>query len=111
MLKSKDDISDFFDANRDRCKRTLELFSIFANETRFKILCVLRERDFCVKDLVEIIGANPSNVSQQLKILFLGGYVTKERHGKSIVYRLENSSVRDAITYCQTSLFDDEETK
>ena len=110
MLTSKQDISNYFEANRERCKRTLELFSIFANETRFKILCVLRERDFCVKDIIEIIGANPSNVSQQLKMLFLGGYVTKERHGKSIVYHLENSSVRDAIDYCQTSLFNDQES-
>ena len=103
--KSKREISDYFEKNRDLCKRTLDLFSIFGNETRFKILCVLREGDFCVKDIVDVIGSKHSNVSQQLKLLSLGGYVTSERHGKSIVYHLADDDVDRAIAFFQDELF------
>ena len=103
--EKKQAIAAYFQANQDRCKKTLELFSMFANETRFKILCILAEHDFCVKDIVEIIDAKHSNVSQQLKMLRLSGYVTKERYGKSIVYHLENSEVRSAIHFVQRELY------
>ena len=101
----KQRIAEYFHANRDRCQKTLELFSMFANETRFKILCILAEHDFCVNDLVEIIDAKHSNVSQQLKMLRLSGYVTKKRDGKSIIYHLENEDVRTAISFIQTELY------
>ncbi len=107
LLKSKDEITGYFEENRELCKRTRELFSIFANETRFKILCVLREGDFCVREIVEIIESGHSNVSQQLKLLRLGGYVTSERHGKMIVYHLANDIVDRTIDFFQNVLFQD----
>ena len=82
----------------------LEMFTIFANETRFKILCVLHHGDVCVGDIVEIIGAKHSNVSQQLKLLTLGEYVSKERHGKSIVYHLRDELVRSSIDFFHSKI-------
>ena len=93
------EISEFFLENQEICSSIMELFSIFGNETRFKILCILRRGDFCVNDIVEVIGAKPSNVSQQLKILTLGSYLTKRREGKSIIYHLASDFAIETIDF------------
>ena len=85
----------------------LKMFSLFSNETRFKILCVLKEGDFCVKDIVELIGGKHSNISQQLKMLTLAGYLTKERRERSIIYHLFDEKVKSTVNFLCTHLKQD----
>ena len=75
------------------------MFSLFSNGIRFKILCVLREGDRCVKDITEIVGGKHSNISQQLKMLALAGYVTRERMDKMIIYHLSDQRVVKVIDF------------
>ena len=89
---------EFFKRHRN-CEKLLDIFSIFSNENRFKILCSLSEGDFCVNDLVEITGGKPSNISQQLKILTLAGFLGKQRRGKMIVYRLKDEKIRKLLDF------------
>ena len=75
------------------------MFSLFSNETRFKILVILKEGDFCVNDIVDLVGGKHSNISQQLKMLNLAGYLTKERKEKSIIYHLADKKIRQTVQY------------
>lgn len=81
------------------------MFSLFANPIRFRILCTLSEADFSVQEIVDIIGGKISNVSQQLKILTLAGYLSRERQGKQVIYHLVDDKVRSTVTFMH-QLFD-----
>ena len=85
--------------NQASCDNMLKMFSLFSNETRFKILCVLKEGDFCVKDIVGLIGGKHSNISQQLKMLTLAGYLTKERQERSMIYHLFDKKVKSTVEF------------
>ena len=93
------EISDFFIRNRKQCAKAMNMFSLFSNETRFKILCVLLEKDFCVNEITELVGGKHSNVSQQLKILSLAGYLSKERQERSIIYHLADRRIESIVRY------------
>lgn len=75
------------------------MFSLFANPIRFRILCTLSEGDFSVQEIVSIIGGKISNVSQQLKMLTLAGYLTREKQGKQVFYHLEDEKVRSTVAF------------
>ena len=85
--------------NESACGKVLDMASMLSNKIRLQIVCILTEGDFCVGDIVEAIGAQMSNVSQQLKILNLGGYVSKTRDRRNIIYSLCDDRVRDLIRY------------
>lgn len=70
-----------------------DLFKVFSDTTRIKILYVLMERDQCVADIAEAIGATQSAVSHQLRILKQAHLVRFQRHGKSIRYSLADDHV------------------
>ncbi|MGM0431687.1 MAG: ArsR/SmtB family transcription factor [Spirochaetota bacterium] len=78
----------------ERCSRVAQLMSVMSNPVRFHILCALSCDVFTVSELVELTGAGLSNVSQQLKIMTLAGYLVKERRGKQIFYRLQEDRIR-----------------
>ncbi|MDD6024733.1 MAG: metalloregulator ArsR/SmtB family transcription factor [Oscillospiraceae bacterium] len=70
-----------------------ELFKLFGDPTRLKILCSLTQQELCVCDLAELIGMNQSAVSHQLRLLKQGRLVKSRREGKSIFYSLADSHV------------------
>ena len=94
-------VAEFFKANRKNCEQVLKMVSLLGNGVRFKILCALKEGDFCVGELAELVEGKHANVSQQLKMLTLAGYVTKRREDQNVIYHLENDSVRRAIEFLQ----------
>lgn len=80
-----------------RCSRVEHLINMMANPVRFHILCALTEQPFTVSQLVSICEANLSNVSQQLKMMWVAGYVDKERKGKQILYWLKDQRIAALI--------------
>ena len=70
-----------------------DLFKIFADTTRIKILYALMEQDLCVAHIAEAIGATQSAVSHQLRILKQARLVRFRREGKSIIYSLADDHV------------------
>ncbi len=70
-----------------------DLFKVFADTTRIKILYALMERECSVGDIAEIIGATQSAVSHQLRILKQAHLVKFRRDGKSVIYSLADSHV------------------
>jgi DNA-binding transcriptional ArsR family regulator len=98
-LTIQNKVAEQLEANQASCDRILKMFSLFSNETRFKILCVLKEGDFCVKDIVGLVGGKHSNISQQLKMLTLAGYLSKKRKERSIIYHLEDEKIKSTVNF------------
>ena len=74
-----------------------ELFKVFGDSTRIRILYVLFEAEVCVCDLAEMLHMNQSAISHQLKILKQAKLVTGRREGKSVIYSLADEHVRTII--------------
>lgn len=74
-----------------------ELFKVFGDSTRIRILFVLFEAEVCVCDLAEALHMTQSAISHQLKILKQSKLVKSRREGKSIFYSLADEHVRSII--------------
>lgn len=74
-----------------------ELFKVFGDSTRIRILFVLFEAEVCVCDLAETLNMTQSAISHQLKILKQSKLVKSRREGKSVFYSLADSHVRTII--------------
>lgn len=74
-----------------------ELFKVFGDSTRIRILFVLFEAEVCVCDLAEALHMTQSAISHQLKILKNSKLVKSRREGKSVFYSLADSHVRTII--------------
>ena len=74
-----------------------ELFKVFGDSTRIRILFVLFEAEVCVCDLAEALNMTQSAISHQLKILKQSKLVKSRREGKSIFYSLADGHVRTII--------------
>ena len=74
-----------------------ELFKVFGDSTRIRILFVLFEAEVCVCDLAELLNMTQSAISHQLRILKQNKLVKSRRDGKSIFYSLADSHVRSII--------------
>ena len=74
-----------------------ELFKVFGDSTRIRILYVLFEAEVCVGGLAEARHMTQSAISHQLKILKQSKLVKSRREGKSIFYSLADDHVRSII--------------
>lgn len=74
-----------------------ELFKIFGDSTRIRILYVLFEAEVCVCDLAEALNMTQSAISHQLRILKQNKLVKSRREGKSVFYSLADDHVRTII--------------
>lgn len=74
-----------------------ELFKVFGDSTRIRILFVLFEAEVCVCDLAEALNMTQSAISHQLKILKQSKLIKSRREGKSVFYSLADNHVRTII--------------
>lgn len=70
-----------------------ELFKIFGDSTRIKILFSLLGRELSVGEIAEILGMTQSAISHQLRILKANALVKFRREGKSLIYALSDDHV------------------
>ena len=70
-----------------------ELFRIFADSTRIKILYVLYESEMCVCDIAQLLGMTQSAISHQLRALKQSKLVKYRREGKTVFYSLADDHV------------------
>ena len=78
-----------------------ELFKVFGDSTRIRILYVLFEAEVCVCDLAAALNMTQSAISHQLKILKQNRLIKSRREGKSIFYSLADDHVRTIIAQGQ----------
>ncbi len=74
-----------------------ELYKVFGDSTRIRILYVLVASEVCVCDLAAALRMTQSAVSHQLKILKQARLVKARREGKSIFYSLDDDHVRSML--------------
>ena len=74
-----------------------EIFKVFGDSTRIKILYVLFESEMCVCDIAQVLNMNQSAISHQLKILKQNRLVKSRREGKAVFYSLTDGHVRTII--------------
>ena len=74
-----------------------ELFKVFGDSTRIRILYVLFESEMCVCDIAEILNMTQSAISHQLRVLKQARLVRNRREGKQIYYSLADEHVRTII--------------
>ena len=74
-----------------------DLFRIFGDTTRIRILYSLFDGELCVGDISTILGMSQSSVSHQLRILKDSKLVKFRRDGKSIYYSLDDDHVRSIL--------------
>lgn len=65
-----------------------ELFKVFGDTTRVKILCALFESEMCVCDIANLLNMTQSAVSHQLRVLKSARLVKYRRDGKVVYYSL-----------------------
>ncbi|NBK77701.1 ArsR family transcriptional regulator [bacterium D16-76] len=71
-----------------------ELFKVFGDSTRIRILYVLFEAEMCVCDLAQLLGMTQSAISHQLQVLKKSKLVKYRREGKTVFYSLSDGHVR-----------------
>ncbi len=82
----------------DELYRLSELFKVFGDTTRLRILYVLFETEVCVCDLALMLQMTQPAISHQLKILRQAGLIKSRREGKSVFYSLADSHVSTMIS-------------
>ena len=74
-----------------------ELFRIFGDSTRIRILYVLFEAEMCVCDIAQLLGMTQSAISHQLRALKNARLVKARRDGKTVFYSLDDDHVKTII--------------
>ena len=75
-----------------------ELYKMFSDSTRLKILWALSNSRMCVCDLADLLGMTKSAISHQLKSLRLSNLVKYAKTGKNVWYSLADSHVKGIFT-------------
>ncbi len=88
-IKNMPDIEEMYDL--------AELFKVFGDSTRIRILFALFDSEYCVGDLAESLEMNQSAVSHQLKILKVNKLIKSRREGKQVYYSLADEHVSTII--------------
>lgn len=75
-----------------------ELFKIFGDSTRIRILYCLLEHEMCVCDIACLLGMTQSAISHQLSILKKSKLVKYRRSGKTVFYSLADHHVTTILS-------------
>ncbi len=74
-----------------------ELFKVFGDSGRIKILYALFEAELCVGDIAQLLGLTQTAVSHQLRILKANKLVKARKDGKNVFYSLSDNHVYSII--------------
>lgn len=83
--------------NEEQLIDMAELFKVFGDSTRIKILCHLFDGERYVQEIADLVGASQSAVSHQLKILKQAKLVKSRRQGKLVGYSLADDHVKTIL--------------
>lgn len=71
-----------------------ELFKVFGDTTRIKIICALFESEMCVCDIAALLNMNQSAISHQLRVLKQTRLVKHRKDGKVVYYSLDDEHIK-----------------
>ena len=95
--------------NREEIQDLSNMFKIFADDTRLRIICSILNTELCVCDLCELLNLNQSTVSHQLQILRNAKLVKYRREGKQIFYSLQDEHIERIISMSLEHILEEEE--
>ena len=75
-----------------------DLFRVFGDSTRIKILYALNDNELCVQDIANAVQLSQSAVSHQLRVLKDSKLVRFRREGKTVYYALDDDHVRSILS-------------
>ena len=84
-----------------------DLFKMFGDSTRAKILSCLQHEDLCVGEIAEVLGVTVSAVSHQLRVLRGAKLVKGTKEGKEVKYSLDDDHVIKIMEYGLTHVNED----
>lgn len=97
MMNERKMESLLYSMTEDELSDLAELFKIFGDSTRIKILYDLFEREKGVTEICEDLEMNQSAISHQLKILKTSKLICARREGKAMIYSLADDHVKTII--------------
>ena len=83
--------------NKELFDALADLYKVFGDGTRVRILCALTQSNMNVSEISEFLEITQSAVSHQLRILKTSGLVKSRRKGKTMIYSLADQHVRTII--------------
>ena len=83
--------------DEETTERLSEVFKVFGDNTRIRILWALFDNELCVYDIADKVGMSQSAVSHQLRILKNAKLVKSRRDGKQTFYSLDDDHVKTII--------------
>ncbi|MDO4811951.1 MAG: metalloregulator ArsR/SmtB family transcription factor [Eubacteriales bacterium] len=81
--------------NEDPIYEVSELFKVFGDSTRARIICALNIEEMCVCDLAALLNMTQSAISHQLRILKSSRLAKSRKQGKIVYYSLDDSHIGD----------------
>lgn len=84
-----------------------ELFKVFGDSTRARIICALSVSEMCVCDLSALLGMTQSAISHQLRILKTSRMVKNRRNGKVVYYSLDDDHIKQIFNMAFTHVMEE----
>ena len=78
-------------------QKLADLFFLFADKTRLRLLSALSISEMCVTDLACVLEMNQTTVSHQLQLLRNTGLVTFSRQGKTVFYKISSPKINEVM--------------
>lgn len=97
--------------DREEIQDLSEIFKLFADETRLRIICATLNTELCVCDLCELLGLSQSAVSHQLQLLRSSKLVKYRKEGKQVYYSLEDEHIENIIKMALAHITEGDEKK
>ena len=88
-----------------------DMFKLFADNTRLRIICEILNQELCVYDLCERLNLTQSNVSHQLQILRTSKLVKYRKEGKQVYYSLQDEHIEKIIQMALEHIREERERK
>ena len=86
-----------------------ELFKMFGDKTRARILCALSMEELCVCDLTALLGMNQPAVSHQLRLLKAVRLVRSRKQGREVYYSLDDQHIQSIFAMAFTHVSEEKE--
>lgn len=86
-----------------------ELFKVFGDSTRARILCALSVEEMCVCDLAALLNMSQSAVSHQLRLLKVSRVVKNRKEGRVVYYSLDDAHIRQIFAMAFDHIMEEKE--
>ena len=95
--------------DEDLLAEMAELFKVFGDSTRSRIICALRLEEMCVCDLAALLNMTQSAISHQLRILRSSRLVKSRKQGRVVYYSLDDAHIGEIFSLAFTHIMEERE--